>query len=91
MRRNRMCTTFIVQDGLNTVYVASQEGHTEIVDVLVRAGANVNQATEVYVHNIHAHVHNRTRGRTRIYFGRGSIHCEMVAGGSLHSCNNQCC
>ena len=34
-----------VQDGLSSLYVASQEGHTEVVDVLVKAGADVNQAT----------------------------------------------
>ena len=34
------------------MYVASEMGHTEVVDVLVRAGADVNQATtEVTIHN----------------------------------------
>ena len=40
-----------VQDGLSALYVASQEGHTEVVDVLVKAGADVNQAcTKVCEH-----------------------------------------
>ena len=40
-----------VQDGLSPLYAASQEGHTEVVDVLVKAGADVNQAcTKVYEH-----------------------------------------
>ena len=34
-----------VQDGVSPLYAASQEGHTEIVDLLVRAGADINQAT----------------------------------------------
>ena len=50
-----MCTPLIlsltVQDGISPLYAASQEGHTEIVDLLVRAGANIHQAT-TKVHNI---------------------------------------
>ena len=30
---------------MNPLYVASQEGHTDVVDILVKAGADVNQAT----------------------------------------------
>ena len=42
------------QGGFTPVYVASQEGHTEVVDVLVRAGADVHQATtEVIIHNMY--------------------------------------
>ena len=38
-----------VQDGYSPLYAASENGHTEIVDLLVRAGADVNQATtQVY-------------------------------------------
>ena len=32
-----------VQDGLSPVYVASECGYTDVVDVLVKAGADVNQ------------------------------------------------
>ena len=32
-----------VQNGLSSLYVACQEGHTEVVDVLVKAGADVHQ------------------------------------------------
>ena len=36
------------QDGVSPVYAASQEGHTDVVDILVKAGADINQAmTEV--------------------------------------------
>ena len=38
-----------VQDGLSPLYVASCNGHTEVVDVLVKAGADVHQATKVRV------------------------------------------
>ena len=33
-----------VQGGFSPVYVASDKGHTDVVDVLVKAGADVNQA-----------------------------------------------
>ena len=36
---------FSIQDGLSSLYAASQEGHTDVVDVLVNAGADANQAT----------------------------------------------
>ena len=36
-----------IQDGLSPLYVASQEGHTDVVDILVKAGADVNQANTV--------------------------------------------
>ena len=39
-----------VQDGLSPVYVASQNGHTEVVDLLVQAGANIHLATTDEVH-----------------------------------------
>ena len=32
------------------MYVASQEGHTEVVDLLVQAGADINLATTDEVH-----------------------------------------
>ena len=39
-----------VQDGLSPVYVASECGHTDVVDVLVKAGADVNQpCTKVHM------------------------------------------
>ena len=39
-----------MQDGFSLVYVASQNGHTEVVDLLVHTGANIHLATadEVY-------------------------------------------
>ena len=38
------------QDGVSPVYVASQKGHTEVVDLLVQAGADIHLAiTEVHV------------------------------------------
>ena len=40
----------MAQDGLSPLYVASQYGRTEVVDVLLNAGAGVNQATKVHYH-----------------------------------------
>ena len=39
--------SFTVQDGASPLYVASHEGHTDVVDILVKAGADVNQANTV--------------------------------------------
>ena len=39
--------TVYIQDGISPLYVASQEGHTDVVDLLVRAGADIHQATKV--------------------------------------------
>ena len=36
-----------IQDGDTPLYYASQEGHTSIVEVLLRNGANPNLATTV--------------------------------------------
>ena len=48
-----MC--FTVQAGVSPLYVASQNGHTDVVDLLVRAGADVHLATsEVYHFSVHA-------------------------------------
>ena len=41
--------SFTVQNGASPLYTASQEGHTDVVDILVKAGADVNQA-ETVVH-----------------------------------------
>ena len=39
-----------VQDGFSPVFGASQEGHTEVVDLLVQAGADIHLATTDEVH-----------------------------------------
>ena len=39
-----------VQDGYSPVFVASQKGHTEVVDLLVQAGADIHLATTDEVH-----------------------------------------
>ena len=38
---------FTVQDGFSPLYVASQEGHTDVVDLLLKAGADVHQMAKV--------------------------------------------
>ena len=44
-------TSFTVQDGFSPLYAASHNGHTDVVDLLVRAGADVHLATtEVHVY-----------------------------------------
>ena len=39
-----------MQDGFSPVYTASQKGHTEVVDLLVQAGADIHLATTDEVH-----------------------------------------
>ena len=41
------CSSFTVQGGFSPVYVASQNGHTDIVDLLVNAGGDIHLANEV--------------------------------------------
>ena len=44
-------TSFTVQDGISPLYAASHNGHTDVVDLLVRAGADVHlTTTEVYAY-----------------------------------------
>lgn len=37
----------IVQDGVSPLYAAALKGHTYIVDLLLKAGADVNQMAKV--------------------------------------------
>ena len=34
-----------LQDGASPLYAASQEGYTDVVDILIKAGADIHQAT----------------------------------------------
>ena len=47
-----MCSSIahisVIQDGATPLYVASQFGHTDVVDTLIRAGVSVNQACMVW-------------------------------------------
>ena len=45
-----------MQNGISPVYAASKNGHTEVVDLLVQAGANIDQATT----KVHIHVVTQT-------------------------------
>ena len=57
--------TFVLQDGWSPLYIASFNGHLDVVKTLMEAGANINQANKVRVLvsrytcvNVHAmHVH----------------------------------
>ena len=40
-----------VQGSFTPIFVASYEGHTDVVDVLVKAGADVNQAMAKVLYN----------------------------------------
>ena len=47
-----VCFFLHAQNGGSPLYFASQYGHTEVVDVLLNAGADVHQAT-TKVHYLH--------------------------------------
>ena len=41
----------VPQDGFSPLYAASQDGHTEVVDILLRSGADVHQTTIKVCHS----------------------------------------
>lgn len=41
--------TFTIQNGFSPLYSASEKGHTEVVDILLKHGADPNLATKVWV------------------------------------------
>ena len=47
-----------LQNGVSPLYIASEEGHTDVVDILIKAGADIHQAkTEVCIFlDISAHI-----------------------------------
>ena len=57
MRPNLLVTqnvTLFLQNGSSPVYRASQNGHTDVVDLLVQAGADIHLATTVVYINTHS-------------------------------------
>ena len=43
------------QDGVNPLYAASKEGHTDVVDVLLRAGVDASQPVSKVCENLLQH------------------------------------
>ena len=63
-----------VQNGLSPVYVASQEGHTEVVDLLIQAGADIHLATtDEVLHTVSSSV-AAVVGTDHTHKG-GNMHC----------------
>ena len=65
-----------VQDGISPVYAASQEGHTEVVDLLVQAGADIHLATT----KVHVSTHTVSSSVAAVVgtdhtHKRGNMHC----------------
>ena len=44
-----ICSLFYIQDGTTALFIASQEGHTSVADVLLRHGADPNLADHVSI------------------------------------------
>ena len=41
--------SFCLQNGISPLYVACMKGHTAVVHILIKAGADIHQATEVCI------------------------------------------
>ena len=44
-----ICSLFYIQDGATALLTASENGHTSVVDILLRHGANPNLADHVSI------------------------------------------
>ena len=42
-QKARVLKNLFLQGGFSPLYVASQEGHTDVVDILLKSGADVHQ------------------------------------------------
>ena len=42
-----MCCTYYIQGGQNLLWIASSKGHRDIVDLLIKKGAKIDEADEV--------------------------------------------
>ena len=62
-----------VQDGATPLFMASQEGHTDVVDILIQAKANVNQAKMVNVW-----IHVRDENSVSVIIRHGEI-CREIS------------
>ena len=51
----KVMMTFLLQNDCSPLYLASYKGHINVVKTLVEAGANVNQATMVYIQYLQCH------------------------------------
>ena len=50
MKLRKILMGFVLQDGRSPLYMASQEGHLDVVKTLIDAGANIDQAEKVSIH-----------------------------------------
>ena len=50
MKFRKILMGFVLQDGRSPLYMASQNGHIDVVKTLIEAGANINQAQKVSTH-----------------------------------------
>ena len=50
MTLSKILMGFVLQDGLSPLHMASQEGHLDVVQTLIEAAANINQANKVSTH-----------------------------------------
>ena len=64
-------TSFTVQNGYSPLFVASQNGHADVVDLLVKAGADVHLATTKVFAYILCGL--QSRGGDSIYLKSGGL------------------
>ena len=57
-----------LQDGASPLFIASQGGHCDVVDILLKNGANINQAMQVWnIQYVSMYVHVRVTEYTCTY------------------------
>ena len=76
-----------LQDGASPLFIASQEGHSEVVDVLLKNGADINQPMNVgrgltyiwYTHSVCSSLIPLTQdGATPLYVASENGHSDTV-------------
>ena len=76
---------YIIQNGASPLHIASQEGHSKVVDVLVKNGADINKPTNVgrgYIDSFCMFITNssyKQNGATPLYRASQEGHSDTVA------------
>ena len=74
----------VIQNGTSPLFIASQEGHMEVVDVLVKNGAAINQPKNIgrnlwYTHSVYSLLISLTQtGATPLFIASQKGHSDIV-------------
>ena len=78
----------IFQDGGTALMAASQEGKTDVMELLTKHNADVNARTEV---RLHIHYIDREIGRLLFVHAYKHVSCVPLSLGYVIICHTQCC